>query len=55
MIATADDPEDEDVTLFLGADAAGNLLEIGVLSTDEGPVIIHAMPARVHRFPRGED
>jgi hypothetical protein len=51
MIAVADDSENEDVTLFLDPDQAVNLIEVGVLATDEGPLVIHAMPARVHRFP----
>lgn len=42
--------EDEDVTLLLGPDSAANLLEIGVLATDVGPLIIHAMAARTRRF-----
>lgn len=32
--------------MLLGAGQAGNLLEIGVVDSDEGPVIVHAMPAR---------
>lgn len=51
VIGVADDPEDEDVTLFLGPDRAVNLIEVGVLATDDGPLIIHAMPARTRRFP----
>ncbi|MGH3849524.1 MAG: hypothetical protein ACRDRT_07470 [Pseudonocardiaceae bacterium] len=50
-IAVADDPQDEDVTLFLGPDQGANLIEIGVLATNDGPLIIHAMPARTRRFP----
>ena len=43
--------EDDDVTLFLGPDQAGNLIEVGVLDTDQGPAIIHAMrPARAFKF-----
>jgi len=41
---------DDDVTLFLGPDRAVNLIEVGVLGTDEGPLIIHAMVARAGRF-----
>lgn len=52
LIAVAPDPRDEAVTLFLGPDRGGNLVEVGVLSTDEGPLIIHAMAARTSRFPR---
>jgi len=36
--------------LFLGPDRAVNLIEVGVLGTDEGPLIIHAMAARAGRF-----
>ncbi len=48
--ATAEDSDD--VTLFLGpADASGHeLIEVGVLSTDKGSVVIHAMKARITRF-----
>jgi hypothetical protein len=43
--------EDEDVTLFLGPDHTGTLIEVGVLDTDAGPAIIHAMrPARPFKF-----
>jgi hypothetical protein len=37
---------DDALTMLMGADHAGNLFEIGVVSSDEGPVIVHAMPAR---------
>jgi hypothetical protein len=37
---------DEGLTMLIGADHAGNLLEIGVAESDEGPVIVHALPAR---------
>ena len=37
---------DDGMTMFVGPDPAGNLLEIGVVGTDEGPLIVHAMPAR---------
>jgi hypothetical protein len=32
--------------MFVGADQAGNLLEVGVIDSIDGPIIIHAMPAR---------
>lgn len=48
FMAIAD--EDEGVTLFFGPTASGGLVEIGVLDTDEGPVVIHAMAARTQRF-----
>ena len=37
---------DEGLTMLIGADHAGNLFEIGVVSSDQGPVIVHAMSAR---------
>jgi hypothetical protein len=33
-----------------GPDYAGNLIEVGVLATDDGPLIIHAMAACTGRF-----
>ncbi len=36
----------EGLTVLIGADQAGNLVEIGVVDSDEGPVVVHAMPAR---------
>ena len=40
--------EDLDVgfVMFVGADVAGNLLEIGVVDSTDGPIIVHAMTAR---------
>jgi hypothetical protein len=46
----AEDPANDDVTLFLGADRAGNLVEVGVLDSEDGPVVIHAMAGRIRRF-----
>jgi hypothetical protein len=40
------DELDDGFTMFVGADHAANLLEIGVVDTSDGPIIIHAMPAR---------
>ena len=37
---------DEGLTMFIGADQADNLLEVGVIDSSDGPIIIHAMPAR---------
>ena len=31
---------------ILLADTAGNLLEVGVIDSADGPIIVHAMPAR---------
>ena len=40
------DDLDDGLTMFVGADTAGNLLEVGVIDSSGGPIIIHAMPAR---------
>lgn len=32
--------------MLLGRESAGNLYEIDIVSSDEGPVIVHPMPAR---------
>ncbi len=40
------DDLDDGFTMFIGADPAANLLEIGVVDTRDGPIIIHAMSAR---------
>lgn len=37
---------DEGFVMFVGADVAGNLLEIGVVDSTDGPIIVHAMTAR---------
>ena len=37
---------DEDMTMLIGPDHAGNLFEIGVVTSSDGPVIVLAMPAR---------
>jgi hypothetical protein len=42
---------DEGVTMLVGSDAAGNLYEVGVVSSNEGPVVVHAMPARAKYLP----
>jgi len=38
----------EDMTMVIGADAAGRMIEIGVVESRDEPglVIVHAMPAR---------
>lgn len=43
----------EDMTMVIGADDAGRLLEVGVVESRDQPglVIVHAMPAR-SRFLR---
>lgn len=40
------DELDEGFTIFIGGDRSGNLLEVGVVDSSDGPVIIHAMAAR---------
>ena len=40
------DDLDEGFTMFIGADLSANLLEIGVIDSADGPIIVHAMPAR---------
>lgn len=40
------DELDEGLTMFIGPDRAGNVLEIGVIDSSDGPIIIHAMAAR---------
>lgn len=37
---------DDGLTMLIGPDHAGNLYEIGVVESVDGPVIVHAMPAR---------
>lgn len=37
---------DDELTMLIGPDQAGNLYEIGVVSSAQGPVVVHAMPAR---------
>lgn len=37
---------DEGLTMLIGPDRAGNLLEVGVIDSVDGPIIIHAMTAR---------
>jgi hypothetical protein len=37
---------DDELFMLIGADRAGNLLEIGIASSSVGPIIVHAMEAR---------
>lgn len=41
---------DDGLTMLIGPDHAGNLYEIGVVDSEEGPVIVHAMPGRARYF-----
>jgi len=43
--------QDEGLTLFIGPDRAARMLEVGVVDSEAGPVIVHAMAAR-RRFLR---
>jgi len=44
----------EDMTMAIGADGAGRLIEVGVVESRDEPglVIVHAMPAR-SKFLKG--
>jgi hypothetical protein len=42
---------DDGLTMLVGPDTAGRLLEVGVISQDDRDVIVHAMPLRP-RFTR---
>ena len=37
---------DDGLTMLIGPDSAGNLFEIGVVDSADGPIIVHAMSAR---------
>jgi hypothetical protein len=37
---------DEGLTMLIGPDQAGNLYEVGVVESEDGPIIVHAMLAR---------
>ena len=37
---------DDGFTMLVGPDRAANLLEVGVVDSPDGPIIIHAMAAR---------
>ena len=53
-IASIPAPDQPDFTMLVGADAEGQLLEIGVLATDDNDYIIHAMHAMhaMHARPK---
>ena len=47
------DPNDDEVTMIVGPDRAATLVEVGIVDSDRGPVIIHAFrPARDKYLPR---
>lgn len=37
---------DEGLTMLIGPDGSARLLEVGVVDSDDGPLIVHAQPAR---------
>ena len=37
---------DEGLTMLIGPDHTGTLYEIGVVDSNDGPIVVHAMPAR---------
>lgn len=41
-----DEPDEEGFVMIIGPDQAANLLEVGVVESEDGPVIVHAMFAR---------
>ena len=47
------DPNDDEVIMIVGPDRAATLVEVGIVESDRGPVIIHAFrPARAKYLPR---
>lgn len=40
------DDLDDGFVIFVGADTTGNLLEVGLVDSTDGPIIVHAMQAR---------
>ena len=42
---------EEGLTMLVGPDRAGNLYELGVVDSDDGPLVVHAMPARGKYMP----
>jgi hypothetical protein len=46
------EPLDDAFTMVIGPDPSGNLYEFGVVSSEDGPVIVHAMPARTKYLRR---
>ena len=46
------DPNDDEVTMIIGPDRTATLVEVGIVDSDRGPVIIHAFrPARDKYLP----
>ncbi len=51
-ITAITNPEQPDFVMLIGPGCTAELLEIGVLSTDETDFVIHAMPARAKYLHR---
>lgn len=43
---------DERAVMLIGPSRSAHLLEVGLVLTDTGPMIVHAMPARRKYLPR---
>jgi len=43
--------QNDDMTMLIGPDTTGRLLEIGLIDHQDGQVMAHAMPAR-HKYLR---
>ena len=43
---TSGDPVRDVATMFIGPNQAGSLLEVGVVDSGEGPIVVHPMAAR---------
>ena len=39
-------PDQPDFTMLIGPDVSAQLLEVGIIETDDQDYVIHAMPAR---------
>jgi hypothetical protein len=45
---------EDDLTMYVGAaDSTGLLVEVGLVDSDVGPVVVHAMEARGRYRPKG--
>ena len=53
--AIATEDIDDGFTMFIGPARNASLVEVGVVDSDDGPVIVHAMVARRRYLPRKGD
>lgn len=44
--------QDDEMTMLIGPDCSARLLEVGLVDSDQGPVIVHCMLARRKYFRR---